>query len=78
MNPGPLGLEDHAVAAITASSASNGTVSIEVSTVQNLRYPVHPFSTLLVVLATCSIGLFGYGLTELFRSITVDNVESAH
>lgn len=51
INPGPLGFEEYAVAAVTASSASNGTASIQVSTIQNLRYPENSFSTLLVILA---------------------------
>jgi hypothetical protein len=77
-NNGPFGLKEHAVAAITASSASNGTASIEVFTTQNLYYPDNPLSPLLVILATLSIGLFGYGLTGLFRPLTVDNAESVY
>jgi hypothetical protein len=78
VNYGPFGLKEHAVAAITASSASNGTASIEVFTTQNLYYPDNPLSPMLVILATLSIGLFGYGLTGLFRPITVDNAESVY
>jgi hypothetical protein len=78
LNNGPFGLKEHAVAAITASSASNGTASIEVFTTQNLYYPDNPLSPLLVILATLSIGLFGYGLTGLFRPVTVDNAESVY
>jgi len=77
-NNGPFGLKEHAVAAITASSASNGTASIEVFTTQNLYYPDNPLSPLLVILAILSIGLFGYGLTGLFRPLTVDNAESVY
>nr|XP_031859812.1 uncharacterized protein CI109_004660 [Kwoniella shandongensis]KAA5526884.1 hypothetical protein CI109_004660 [Kwoniella shandongensis] len=77
INPGPFGLKEHAVAAITASSASNGTAGIYVFTVQNLFYS-NPLSGVTVVLSTLSIGLFGYGLTGLLRPITVFAVESVY
>jgi hypothetical protein len=78
LNPSAFGLKEHAVAAITASSASNGTASIQVFTTQNLYYPDNPLSPLIVILGTLSIGLFGYGLTGLFRPITVDNAEAVY
>lgn len=78
LNPGPFGLKEHAVAAITASSASNGTASIQVFTTQNLYYPDNPLSAMVVILGTLSIGLFGYGLTGLLRPITVDNAEAVY
>lgn len=78
VNPGAFGLKEHAVATITASSASNGTASIQVFTTQNLYYPDNPLTPMLVILSTLSIGLFGYGLTGLFRPITVDNAEAVY
>lgn len=78
LNPSLFGLKEHAVAAITASSASNGAASIQVFTTQNLYYPDNPLTPMIVILATLSIGLFGYGLTGLFRPITVDNAEAVY
>lgn len=78
LNPSAFGLKEHAIAAITASSASNGAASIQVFTTQNLYYPDNPLSPMIVILSTLSIGLFGYGLTGLFRPITVDNAEAVY
>lgn len=77
LNPCSFGLKEHAVAAITASSASNGTAGIQVFTVQNLFYSQNLNAT-TVILATLSIGLFGYGLTGLLRPITVYAVEAVY
>ena len=70
INPGPFGLKEHAVASITASSASNATHSISVFATQKLFYDI-PVTALNAILATLSIGLFGYGLAGLFRPIIV-------
>jgi hypothetical protein len=37
INPGPFGLKEHAIAAITASSSANAYQAIEVFTVQEVR-----------------------------------------
>jgi hypothetical protein len=77
INPSPFGLKEHAVAAITASSASNGTASMSVFAVQNLFYGI-PLTATTVILSTLSIGLFGYGLTGLLRPMTVWHVEAVY
>lgn len=63
-------MKEHAIAAITASSASNAAEALWPFTVQKLFYN-QPLTPGLVIMATLSIGLFGYGLTGLFRPITV-------
>ncbi|WOO80304.1 Oligopeptide transporter 5 [Vanrija pseudolonga] len=77
LNPGPFTLKEHAVAAITASSASNGAASISVFTVQKLFYNTG-LNAATVILSTLSIGLFGYGLTGILRPMTVWHVESVY
>lgn len=76
-NPREFGLKEHAVAAITASSASHGVSGIQVFTVQNLYYNDQVSAT-TVILSTLSIGLYGYGLTGLLRPITVWAPESVY
>lgn len=71
INPGPFGLKEHAVAAITASSTSNGVASILVFTTQEIFYPDNPVTTTTVILSTLSIGLFGYGLAGFLRPVAV-------
>lgn len=71
INPHDFGLKEHAIAAITASSASQGSLSIVTFTVQRLFYVDNPITPATVILATLSIGLFGYGLTGLLRPVTV-------
>ncbi|KAJ1023605.1 hypothetical protein NDA16_003222 [Ustilago loliicola] len=70
-NPGPFGLKEHAIASITASSASNGAHSSDVFGTQKLFYPSIPVSSTTAVLSVLSIGLFGYGLAGIFRPIIV-------
>ncbi|KAL1412167.1 hypothetical protein Q8F55_003176 [Vanrija albida] len=77
LNPGPFTLKEHAVAAITASSASNGAASVSVFTVQKLFYNTG-LNAATVILSTLSIGLFGYGLTGILRPMTVWHVESVY
>ncbi|KAK8152450.1 OPT oligopeptide transporter protein-domain-containing protein [Phyllosticta citrichinensis] len=74
-NPGPWGLKEHAICAITATAASEAAASSEVFAAQMLFYdlPVRPVA---VILATISIGLFGYGLAGLIRPIAVWHVEA--
>lgn len=71
LNPHSFGLKEHAIATITATSASQGSLSIVTFTVQRLFYPDNPLSAATVVLAPLSIALFGYGLTGLLQPVTV-------
>ena len=75
LNPGPWGLKEHAICSITATSASNAAASVQVFTAQKLFYDT-PLTATTVILATLSIGLFGYGLAGVFRPISVWHVES--
>jgi len=60
-----------------ATSASHGTGSISVFTVQILFHNQH-LSATTVILSTVSIALFGYGLTGLMQPITVWPSESVY
>lgn len=77
INPGPWNLKEHAVCAITATSASNASASITVFTAQNLFYNL-PLSASTVILSTISIGLFGYGICGMLRPIAVWHVEAVY
>ncbi|EHK19417.1 uncharacterized protein TRIVIDRAFT_58191 [Trichoderma virens Gv29-8] len=77
INPGPWNLKEHAVCAITATSASNASASITVFTAQDLFYNL-PLSASTVVLSTISIGLFGYGICGVLRPIAVWHVEAVY
>ncbi|KAK8213651.1 putative oligopeptide transporter [Phyllosticta capitalensis] len=77
LNPGPWGLKEHAICAITATSASNAAASSEVFAAQELFYDL-PLSAATVILATISIGMFGYGLAGLIRPIAVWHVEAVY
>ncbi|MCO5588277.1 hypothetical protein L7F22_042232 [Adiantum nelumboides] len=70
INPGPFGLKEHAVASITATSASNGAGALVPFAAQKLYYDV-PLTAGNVIMSTLSIGLFGYGLTGLLRPIII-------
>ncbi|KAK7532799.1 peptide transporter [Phyllosticta citribraziliensis] len=74
-NPGPWGLKEHAICAITATAASEAAASSEVFAAQMLFYDL-PVGAVAVILATISIGLFGYGLAGLIRPIAVWHVEA--
>ncbi|KAK7513214.1 OPT oligopeptide transporter [Phyllosticta citriasiana] len=74
-NPGPWGLKEHAICAITATSASEAAASSEVFAAQMLFYDL-PVRAIAVILATISIGLFGYGLAGLIRPVAVWHVEA--
>ncbi|TKY86311.1 hypothetical protein EX895_005136 [Sporisorium graminicola] len=78
INPGPFGLKEHAIAAITASSASNGAHSSDVFGTQKLFYPEIKVTTTTAVLSVLSIGLFGYGLAGIFRPIIVYPAEMVY
>lgn len=76
-NNGPWGLKEHAICAITATSASAAAASVEVFAAQDLFYDL-PLSATTVILSTISIGLFGYGLCGIMRPIAVWHVESVY
>ena len=71
INPHSFGLKEHAIASITASSASQGSLSVVTFTVQRLFYEGNPLNAATVILVILSISLFGYGLTGLLRPVTV-------
>ncbi|KAH0284684.1 OPT superfamily oligopeptide transporter, partial [Aureobasidium melanogenum] len=77
VNPGPFALKEHAVCAITATSASNATAVSMIFAAQKLFYDL-PISATTVVLTMISIGLFGYGLCGLLRPIAVWHVEAVY
>ncbi|EAQ87390.1 hypothetical protein CHGG_04009 [Chaetomium globosum CBS 148.51] len=77
INPGPWRLKEHAICAITATSASNASASIMVFAVQDLFYDL-PLSGTTVILTVISIGLFGYGLCGILRPIAVWHVDAVY
>ncbi|KAK3294114.1 OPT oligopeptide transporter protein-domain-containing protein [Chaetomium fimeti] len=77
INPGPWRLKEHAICAITATSASNASASVMVFAVQDLFYDL-PLSPVTVILAVISIGLFGYGLCGVMRPIAVWHVDAVY
>lgn len=77
LNPRPWSLKEHAICAITATSASNSAESIQVFAAQKLFYDM-PLHASTVICATVSIGLFGYGLCGLFRPVTVWHVDAVY
>ena len=76
-NYGDWNLKEHAVCAITATSASNAGASVTVFAAQDLFYDL-PLSTAAVILSTISIGLFGYGICGVLRPIAVWHVEAVY
>ncbi|AEO60728.1 hypothetical protein MYCTH_98157 [Thermothelomyces thermophilus ATCC 42464] len=77
LNPGPWNLKEHAICAITATSASNAAASVQVFAAQDLFYDL-PLSATTVVLAVISIGLFGYGLCGIMRPVAVWHVDAVY
>ncbi len=77
INPGPWNLKEHAICAITATSASNGAASVEVFAAQDLFYNL-PLSATTIVLSTISIGLFGYAIAGIMRPIAVWHVDAVY
>ncbi|KAG8167618.1 hypothetical protein KVR01_003307 [Diaporthe batatas] len=77
INPGPWTLKEHAVCAITATSASNASASVQVFAAQDLFYDL-PLSAATVILSTISIGLFGYGMCGVMRPIAVWHVDAVY
>ncbi|KAK1756775.1 OPT oligopeptide transporter [Echria macrotheca] len=76
-NYGPWGLKEHALCAITATSASNAAESLTVFAASKLFYDL-PLSPVTVIMAVISIGLFGYGLSGLLRPIAVWHVDAVY
>ncbi|KAJ5449724.1 OPT oligopeptide transporter [Penicillium daleae] len=77
INPGQWTLKEHAICAITATSASNAAATSEVFAAQELFYNM-TLSPVTVILSIISIGLFGYGLCGLMRPIAVWHVEAVY
>ncbi|KAJ5676553.1 uncharacterized protein N7477_002186 [Penicillium maclennaniae] len=77
VNCGPWSLKEHAICAITAGSASNASAATYVFATQILFYDL-PLRPVTVILATISIGLFGYGICGFLRPIAVWHVESVY
>lgn len=77
INHGPWGLKEHAVCAITATSASNASVTISVFAAQDLFYDL-PLSATTIVLSLISIGLFGYGISGILRPFAVWHVDAVY
>lgn len=63
--------------AITATSASNASASVQVFAAQDLFYDL-PLSAATVILSTISIGLFGYGICGVMRPIAVWHVDAVY
>lgn len=70
-------MKEHAICAITATSASNAAATSEVFAAQELFYNM-TLSPVTVILSIISIGLFGYGLCGLMRPIAVWHVEAVY
>lgn len=77
LNNGPWNIKEHAICAITATSASNAAASIQVFAAQDLFYDL-PLSATTVVLSVISIGLFGYGICGVMRPIAVWHVDAVY
>ncbi|KAJ5885359.1 OPT oligopeptide transporter [Penicillium taxi] len=77
LNPGPWSLKEHSICSITATSASNASITSTVFAAQKLFYNM-PISPAIVILSTISIGLFGYGLCGLMRPIAVWHTEAVY
>ncbi|KAK3685233.1 OPT oligopeptide transporter [Podospora appendiculata] len=76
-NHGEWNLKEHAICAITATSASNSSASVMVFAAQDLFYDLPP-SAVTVVLSVISIGLFGYGICGVMRPIAVWHVDAVY
>ncbi|EHA49202.1 peptide transporter MTD1 [Pyricularia oryzae 70-15] len=77
VNPGPWGLKEHAICAITAASSSNAAEAILAFTAQDLFYDLE-LKPVTVVLSIISISLFGYGICGLIRPIAVWHVDAVY
>lgn len=76
-NYGHWNLKEHAITAITATSASIAAPSSQVFAASDIFYRL-PLSPVTVIFSTISIGLFGYGVCGLLRPITVWHVDAVY
>ena len=76
-NYGHWNLKEHAIAAITATSASIAAPSSQVFAAQDIFYNL-PLSPVTVIFSTISIGLFGYGICGIMRPICVWHVDAVY
>lgn len=76
-NHGPWGLKEHAICSITATSASNAAITMQVFSAQILFYDME-ISATTIICSIISIGLFGYGLCGVMRPVTVWHVEAVY
>jgi hypothetical protein len=70
-------LKEHAITAITATSASIAAPSSQVFAAQDIFYSL-PLSPVTVIFSTISIGLFGYGICGILRPICVWHVDAVY
>lgn len=77
VNPSTWGLKEHAICAITATSASNTADIIQVFAAQDLFYDLSLNGT-TVILAIISVTLFGYGIAGLIRPFAVWDVDAVY
>lgn len=78
INPSEWGLKEHAICAITATSASNTADIIQVFAAQDLFYNDLPLNGTTVILAIISVALFGYGIAGLIRAFAVWDVDAVY
>ncbi|KAF3046926.1 hypothetical protein E8E12_007932 [Didymella heteroderae] len=76
-NRGHWNLKEHAITAITATSASIAAPSSQVFAAQDIFYDL-PLSPVTVIFSTISIGLFGYGICGIMRPICVWHVDAVY
>ena len=76
-NHGHWSLKEHAITAITATSASIAAPSSQVFAAQDIFYGM-PLNPVTVIFSTISIGLFGYGICGIMRPICVWHVDSVY
>lgn len=76
-NHGHWNLKEHAITAITATSASIAAPSSQVFAASDIFYRL-PLSPVTVIFSTISIGLFGYGVCGLLRPVTVWHVDAVY
>lgn len=70
INPGPIGLKEHVVAAIIASSGMNGSAGSEVFATIKLFYN-GAITPVMAVFGLFSISMVGVGMVGLLRPIII-------
>lgn len=76
-NHGHWSLKEHAITAITATSASIAAPSSQVFAAQDIFYGM-ALKPVTVIFSTISIGLFGYGICGIMRPICVWHVDAVY